>query len=86
MDLLAIGDEVGDGQRFGEIEGTKTVNEIYSPFRGIICAVNPSLTDQPRLLNTDPFGDGWIYEITPSNLDSFGQLLSADEYRDFLEG
>jgi len=79
IQLPDTGSEVTLHQGIGEIESTKSVNDIYAPVSGTVSAVNSSLGDTPELLNTDPYGAGWICEIDPAAIDE-SALLSAEEY------
>jgi glycine cleavage system H protein len=79
------GDEVAAGEPLGEVESTKSVSEIYAPVSGTVAAVNPALGDQPELMNTDPYGAGWLVEITPADPAAIGALLDAAGYRDLTE-
>ena len=74
-----IGAEVELHQGIGEIESTKSVNDVYSPISGRVTEVNAALAATPELLNTDPYGDGWICVIEASNIDE-SALMSAAEY------
>ena len=64
--LPALGTEVTAGESFGEVESTKSVSDIYAPFTGTVTAVNEELDANPELVNSDPYGEGWMVEITPS--------------------
>jgi len=75
----AIGTTVVAEQSFTEVESTKSVSDIYAPVGGTISAVNETLSDQPELLNKDPYGDGWICEITVAG--NLPVLLDAAAYR-----
>lgn len=77
----AVGSTVGAGDTCGEIESTKSVSEVYSPVSGTVTAVNSALTDDPALLNSDPYGDGWIYEMRPDDPSAVAGLLDAAAYR-----
>lgn len=85
VELPGEGDEVSHGEEFGVVESIKAVSDLYSPISGTVTAVNEDLFDQPELVNEDPFGDGWMLEVDPSDRDAFDELLSADEYRDQIE-
>lgn len=74
-----VGSIVELHQGIGEIESTKSVNDVYSPISGTVTAVNTALSSTPELLNTDPYGDGWICVIEASNIDD-SALMSAAEY------
>ncbi len=79
IQLPAVGDQVALHQGIGEIESTKSVNDIYAPVAGTVSAVNSALSDNPELLNTDPYGDGWICDVSPADIDETA-LLSSEEY------
>ena len=74
-----IGSSVELHQGIGEIESTKSVNDVYSPITGQVTAVNEALAATPELLNSDPYGEGWICIIEASQIDE-SVLMSADEY------
>jgi len=80
------GTVVAIGESFTEVESTKSVSDIYAPVSGTISAVNDSLDGQPELLNSDPYGEGWICSIEMSNDDEMGNLLDAEGYRALTEG
>ncbi|MEA1931054.1 MAG: glycine cleavage system protein GcvH [Euryarchaeota archaeon] len=82
VELPAVGDEIEAGSAFGVVESIKAVSDLYAPISGEVTAVNEELFDQPELVNDDPFGDGWMLEVTPSDEAAFDELLSPDEYRD----
>jgi glycine cleavage system H protein len=79
------GTAVQVGESFGEVESTKSVSEIYSPVTGVIVARNEQLTDTPELINTDPYGTGWLVEIRPTDPAALDDLLDADAYRELVE-
>jgi len=81
VELPAVGDEIEAGAAFGVIESIKAVSDLYAPVSGEVTAVNEDLFDQPELVNDDPFGDGWMLEVDPSD-DAFDELLSAEAYRE----
>jgi len=81
VDLPGVGAHVDAGGALGEVESTKSVSEIYAPVSGDVVAVNSALTDAPELLNTDPYGAGWISEITPADPAALDGLLDAARYR-----
>ncbi len=64
----------------GEVESTKSVSEIYAPVGGTVTAVNATLSSSPEFVNSDPYGDGWICEITTTSTSDFDALLDADGY------
>ena len=77
---------LGQGAICGEIESTKSVSEVYSPLEGAVATVNQAVIDDPSLINTDPYGEGWILEMRISDLSVLNDLLSADAYRSLTEG
>ena len=64
VQLPAVGDEVAPGTPMGEVESTKSVSDVYAPVAGVVAAVNEALTDAPETINADPYGAGWLVEIT----------------------
>ena len=80
VDLPAVGTRVEAGSVFGEVESTKSVSEIYAPVAGEVVAVNTRLADAPELLNSDPYGEGWIGEIAMTDTSAVDTLLDAARY------
>lgn len=77
---VSVGSEVKQNQSLGSIEAVKTVSEILSPVSGKIIAVNTGINDNPSVVNDDPYGEGWIVKIEPSNMDEVNNLLSSKAY------
>ena len=86
VQLPATNIKVEAGSSCSEVESTKSVSDIYVPISGTIVSVNDVLTNSPNLVNTDPYGDGWIMEIEVSDLVSVDNLMNAAEYRQLIEG
>lgn len=86
VQLPESGKKVLAGQSCSEVESTKSVSDIYVPISGSITIVNNRLSDSPNLINSDPYGDGWIMEIEVSDLSSVADLLDAAAYKMFIEG
>ncbi|MGD0882813.1 MAG: glycine cleavage system protein GcvH [Acidimicrobiales bacterium] len=86
VDLPRTGTTVEAGGLIGEVESTKSVSEIYAPVAGEVVAVNDALTDAPELMNGDPYGEGWICEITPADPAAVDALLDPTGYRQLTEG
>jgi glycine cleavage system H protein len=84
--LPEVGEEVIAGSPCGEVESTKSVSDIYAPVSGTVVARNDSLDASPELVNSDPYGEGWMMEIKPADPGSVGQLLDAAAYEAGLEG
>ncbi len=87
VQLPAEGDEVSAGEPFGEVESTKSVSDIYAPFTGTVRAHNADLDESPELVNSDPYGDGWLVEISVSGdvAEALEELLDAEGYQEFLD-
>jgi glycine cleavage system H protein len=79
------GTEVEAGQAFGEVESTKSVSEIYAPFNGTVIARNDHLADEPELVNSDPYGAGWLVQIEPNDPAAIDDLLDSAAYRELTE-
>ena len=87
VQLPAVGTEVTAGQAFGEVESTKSVSDLYAPISATVAAVNADLDGNPALVNSDPYGQGWLLELRSDgdNLDAgLAALLDADGYRSTL--
>jgi glycine cleavage system H protein len=80
LETPKVGAALTQNNSFGVIESVKSVSELYSPLSGEVLAVNQEVSDSPELVNTDPYGDGWIIQLKPSNLGELDDLLSAQEY------
>ncbi len=81
VQLPALGQAVRSGASAVEVESSKSVSDIYSPVSGSVVLVNESLATQPGLVNSDPYGSGWLYEVQMSYDETLEGLLSASEYR-----
>ena len=79
IELPAVGDEVTAGDAFGTIESVKSVSDLYAPVSGTVSKINETLEDQPELVNSEPYGVGWLLEITPDG-ETEG-LLDAAAYK-----
>ena len=86
--LPAVGTEVGAGQSMGEVESTKSVSDIYAPVAGTVMARNEALDANPELVNSDPYGEGWMVEIAPTaGVDeALSGLLDAAAYESHTAG
>ncbi|WP_242418193.1 glycine cleavage system protein GcvH, partial [Frankia sp. CpI1-P] len=83
--LPEVGTTTAAGEPFGEVESTKSVSEIYAPAAGEITACNEALVSAPELINSDPYGDGWLVEFTFTDTDSIEGLLDAGEYAEHVK-
>ena len=81
VQLPKVGQSVQSGASAVEVESSKSVSDIYSPVSGSVVLVNESLATQPGLVNSDPYGSGWLYEVQMSYDETLEGLLTASEYR-----
>lgn len=81
IDIPALGTEVSQEDVFGTVEAVKTVSDLFMPVTGTISELNPLLDSQPELVNTDPYGDGWMVKVELANPADVDALLSAEEYQ-----
>jgi glycine cleavage system H protein len=86
VQLPETGSAVEVGQPLGEVESTKSVSEIYAPLAGTVVALNAQLADTPELINTDPYGSGWLVEIEPADPSAVEGLLNAEAYEALTKG
>jgi glycine cleavage system H protein len=85
VDLPEEGAEVRAGEPFGEVESTKSVSDLYSPVTGRVVGRNGALTETPELVNRDPYGEGWMVVIEPSEPGQLDGLMDAAAYRRMVE-
>lgn len=80
VELPEVGSSFERGQIFGVVESVKAASDLYIPMSGEIVEINSALVDTPELVNSDPFGDGWMIKIKPSNPGEWDSLLSGEDY------
>ncbi len=80
VELPEVGAAVNAGQSISEVESTKSVSDIYAPLAGVVVEVNTELGDEPERLNSDPYGDGWIFVLQIESDDGLASLLDAEAY------
>jgi glycine cleavage system H protein len=85
VDVPETGTQVKAGEPFGEVESTKSVSDVYAPVSGTVVDRNTKLTDDPELVNRDPYGDGWMIAISPADGTEVEGLLEAGAYRELTE-
>ena len=86
VDVTTEGESLSAEEVFGSIEAVKTVSDLLLPIEGEILEVNSELEDSPELVNSDPYGKGWLVKIKPANADDVEGLLSADDYKALIAG
>jgi len=84
LDLPKVGASVKVGQQIGEVESTKTTSTIYTPVSGTVSQINTDLKDHPEVVNSDPYGKGWIAVIELADPGEVDQLMTASQYEAFL--
>ena len=84
VELPSVGTRLAAMEAFGNVESVKSVSDLYSPVGGVVADINTRLTDEPELVNSDPYGEGWMVRLEPSELGEIEQLLTADEYGDYI--
>lgn len=85
VELPEVGQEVDSGGDMAVVESVKAASDVYSPIDGTITAVNEELADDPERINADPYGDGWIVKLQPSDAIDDGALMTPDAYQELLD-
>ena len=76
--ILSVGDEAG------VVESVKAASDVYTPVSGEVIEINPLLEDDPEIINTQPYEDGWFYKLQPSDIDELDDLMTSDDYFQFI--
>ena len=84
VDVDTEGETIEKEEVFGSVEAVKTVSDLMMPVSGEIVAFNEALEDEPELVNTDPYGDGWMIKVLVSDFTELDSLLSADQYKELV--
>tara|TARA_B100001250_G_scaffold217819_1_gene186919 strand:- start:206 stop:583 length:378 start_codon:yes stop_codon:yes gene_type:complete len=84
IEFPEVGQQVNIGDTFGEVEAVKTVSELYVPVSGTIIEINEKLEESADLVNTDPYGDGWLIKVKPTNLNEKDHLMNFSSYEEFV--
>lgn len=84
VDLPAVGAAVTAGESCGEIESTKSVSELVAPISGTVSEINGELDGSPDLVNSDPYGSGWLYKVSPPEVAALESLMDAEGYQSTL--
>jgi len=85
VELTKVGDTFQQTEPMGSVESVKAVAEFYAPVSGKVNEVNKEVNDDPELVNTDPYGEGWLLKIQITDSSQLGQLLSADQYEQYIK-
>jgi len=81
VSLPEVGADVEEGSAVGELESTKSVSDVYAPLAGSVVARNEALDGNPELVNTDPYGEGWLFEVVPADPSAVDALMDAAAYQ-----
>ncbi|HLW40109.1 MAG TPA: glycine cleavage system protein GcvH [Brumimicrobium sp.] len=84
VEIETEGEELEQEDVFGSIEAVKTVSDLFMPIGGEVIAFNEELEASPELINSDPYGEGWIIKVKASDISELDDLMSADEYKDMI--
>ena len=85
VELPQVGTQLEQGDELGSIESVKAVSELFAPISGEVVEVNEALSEKPELVNTDPYGDGWMVRIKLATPEEVGELMDAEEYEEYVE-
>ncbi len=84
VDLADVGSSVDAGEDCAVVESVKAASDVYAPLSGEVVAVNDALANSPELINKDPYGQGWIFRLKPSDASEMGELLDVQAYQALL--
>ena len=84
VDVDTEGEELEKEEVFGSVEAVKTVSDLFMPINGEVLAFNEKLEDEPELINSDPYGEGWIIKISAADVSELNSLLSAESYKELV--
>ncbi|HOA46288.1 MAG TPA: glycine cleavage system protein GcvH [Paludibacteraceae bacterium] len=84
VEIETVGETLNAGETFGTVEAVKTVSDLFLPVSGEVLEANPLLEDQPELVNSDPYGEGWMVKIRVENMAETETLLTAEAYRSLI--
>ena len=84
VDVTTVGEDLDTDEVFGTVEAVKTVSDLFMPLSGQVMELNESLDSQPELVNSDPYGDGWMIKVKMSDLSQVEGLLSAEDYKSLV--
>lgn len=85
VELPQVGTEIEQGDEMGSIESVKAVSELFAPVSGEVVEINEALAEKPELVNTDPYGDGWMIKVKMTAPDEVDELMNAEDYEEYIE-
>ncbi|APU14336.1 MULTISPECIES: glycine cleavage system protein GcvH [Actinoalloteichus] len=86
VQLPQVGENISQGETIGEVESTKSVSDVFAPVTGEVVSRNDELEESPELVNSDPYGAGWMIEVRLADPKAFEELLDADGYSELIAG
>lgn len=84
VELPEVGATIAVDDEISVVESVKAASDVYAPISGEVVAINESLEDDPEIINSDPYGDGWFFRMKPDNMEDYEVLMSAEEYQNEL--
>ena len=85
VELPEVGDEITRGEAFGTVESTKAVSELFAPISGKVVEINENLIEAPETINEDPYGDGWMMRVEPTDHNDRDEMMDAEAYQEHIE-
>lgn len=85
VQLPEVGESVAAGDACGELESTKSTSDLLAPVTGVIAGVNANVAETPEVINTDPYGDGWLFEVEVGTDEDLADLMDADAYAEHVD-
>jgi glycine cleavage system H protein len=86
VQIPEVGQRIAVGETVSEVESTKSVSDVYAPLSGTVVAINSQVVNSPETINSDPYGDGWLYEVEIADASELDRLLDAAAYQSLIEG
>lgn len=86
VELPQVGQDIHAGEELGVLESVKAASDFYAPISGVVVAINEEVNNDPALVNSDPYGAGWLIKLRPNNLDDINALLDEEEYHNEIAG
>lgn len=86
VELPKVGDVLEKSSIFGAVESTKSVSDLYTPVAGTVTEVNASVENEPELINSSPYSEGWMIKISPTDVADIETLLTSEEYKNLIDG
>ncbi len=85
VELPDVGEKISKDDPFGSLESVKAVSDIFAPISGAVTEINDDLKENPETINEDPYGDGWMIKVQMTDMDELKDLMSSDDYAEFIE-